>query len=123
MPQIFLAGAVLLIIFSLVIHWRMRFPYLFTGWLWFIGTLVPVIGIDPRWALFALPSGRAELASAPGLLVETARHGPPAAGMWQSVTALGKLERGRHGLVAESYLLYRVNGIQGLTPSALLPRP
>jgi protein O-mannosyl-transferase len=27
--------------------WRQRFarPYLLTGWLWFLGTLVPVIGL------------------------------------------------------------------------------
>src|SRR5262249_2234260 len=25
--------------------WRQRYPYLLMGWLWFLGTLVPVIGI------------------------------------------------------------------------------
>lgn len=26
-------------------HWRGRLPFVFVGWLWFLGTLVPVIGI------------------------------------------------------------------------------
>jgi len=29
----------------LAIVWRRRYPYLLTGWLWFLGTLVPVIGL------------------------------------------------------------------------------
>jgi tetratricopeptide (TPR) repeat protein len=41
------AGAllVLLIVTGLVIAKAKRYPYLATGWLWFLGTLVPVIGI------------------------------------------------------------------------------
>jgi protein O-mannosyl-transferase len=41
------SGAVLLLIaITLVIIWRAkRSPYLATGWLWYLGTLVPVIGI------------------------------------------------------------------------------
>jgi protein O-mannosyl-transferase len=40
-------GSVLLLITITVAVFRMvkRFPYLATGWLWYIGTLVPVIGI------------------------------------------------------------------------------
>jgi tetratricopeptide (TPR) repeat protein len=39
------AGIVILIISALVIHaWRTR-PYLATGWFWYLGTLVPVIGL------------------------------------------------------------------------------
>jgi tetratricopeptide (TPR) repeat protein len=41
------AGALLLLggaTFA-VVRWAKRFPYLATGWLWFAGTLVPVIGI------------------------------------------------------------------------------
>jgi tetratricopeptide (TPR) repeat protein len=41
-----LGSALLLITITLVVVWRAkRFPYLATGWLWYIGTLVPVIGI------------------------------------------------------------------------------
>jgi Flp pilus assembly protein TadD len=42
--EIVAAAAVLLTITLLVFRWRER-PYLVTGWLWFVGTLVPVIGI------------------------------------------------------------------------------
>jgi protein O-mannosyl-transferase len=40
-------GSVFLFIaITLVVIWRARkFPYLATGWLWYIGTLIPVIGI------------------------------------------------------------------------------
>jgi len=39
------AGLLLIFITVLIISaWR-RFPYLFVGWFWFIGTLVPVIGL------------------------------------------------------------------------------
>ncbi len=40
-----LSAAVLLLISAAAWHWRKPKPYLLTGWLWFIGTLVPVIGL------------------------------------------------------------------------------
>jgi len=41
-----LGSVLLLIAITLVVIWRTkRFPYLVTGWLWYIGTLAPVIGI------------------------------------------------------------------------------
>jgi protein O-mannosyl-transferase len=41
-----LAGAVLLVAISLlVLYQRKRRPYLLVGWLWYLGTLVPVAGI------------------------------------------------------------------------------
>ena len=41
-----LAAALLLVTVSLVLlKWRRRAPWLFTGWLWYLGTLVPVIGL------------------------------------------------------------------------------
>ncbi len=39
-----LASAVLLVAISIVIRWG-RKPYLIFGWLWFLGTLVPMIGV------------------------------------------------------------------------------
>jgi len=42
--QIILCAAILLAITALVIRWRDR-RYLTVGWLWFLGTLVPMIGI------------------------------------------------------------------------------
>jgi protein O-mannosyl-transferase len=40
-----LAGGGLVGVSVLVFVWRRRFPYLLMGWLWFLGTLVPVIGL------------------------------------------------------------------------------
>ena len=37
---------VLLVAITLIVwHWRAKFPWLLVGWLWFLGTLVPVIGL------------------------------------------------------------------------------
>ena len=45
-PWQVLGSVFLLIAITLVVIWRVKkFPYLATGWLWYIGTLVPVIGI------------------------------------------------------------------------------
>jgi hypothetical protein len=45
-PWQVLGSVLLLIAITLVVIWRVkRSPYLATGWLWYIGTLVPVIGI------------------------------------------------------------------------------
>lgn len=43
--QIVGAGVLLAGFTSLAVHWRRRFPYLLVGWLWYLGTLVPVIGL------------------------------------------------------------------------------
>jgi tetratricopeptide (TPR) repeat protein len=42
-----LAGSIVLLIVvsAIAIRFAKRFPYLLVGWLWFLGTLVPVIGI------------------------------------------------------------------------------
>jgi len=43
--QVALSAVFLLCVTGLLWHWRKRCPYAITGWLWFLGTLVPVIGI------------------------------------------------------------------------------
>jgi tetratricopeptide (TPR) repeat protein len=43
--KVVLAGGMLLGVSVVVWVWRRRFPYLLLGWLWFLGTLVPVIGL------------------------------------------------------------------------------
>ncbi|MBW8863925.1 MAG: tetratricopeptide repeat protein, partial [Verrucomicrobia bacterium] len=43
--QVILSVAVLLIISAAAWRWRLQKPYLIFGWLWFLGTLVPVIGL------------------------------------------------------------------------------
>ncbi len=41
-----IGAVILLLVISIsAFHYRNAFPYLFTGWFWFLGTLVPVIGI------------------------------------------------------------------------------
>jgi tetratricopeptide (TPR) repeat protein len=41
------AGVALLLVSIVVVTLRPRHPYLLVGWLWFLGTLVPVIGLVP----------------------------------------------------------------------------
>jgi tetratricopeptide (TPR) repeat protein len=43
--EVLLAGGLLMGLTSLVWVWRRRHPYLLVGWLWFLGMLVPVIGL------------------------------------------------------------------------------
>jgi len=46
-PVVLVAGSMLfLLVWTVLILWRVKQqPYLFTGWFWFLGTLVPVIGL------------------------------------------------------------------------------
>jgi tetratricopeptide (TPR) repeat protein len=43
--QVLLAIAFLIAVALLAIHWRKQRPYIFIGWFWYIGMLVPVIGL------------------------------------------------------------------------------
>jgi protein O-mannosyl-transferase len=43
--QVIVSAALLLAIFAVLIMLARRRPYLLIGWLWFVGTLVPVIGL------------------------------------------------------------------------------
>ncbi len=43
--KIIFSVAVLILISAAAWHWRKTKPYFLTGWLWFLGTLVPVIGL------------------------------------------------------------------------------
>ena len=47
LPAWIVVGAFLLLaaIFGGVLVWRRKYPYLFVGWLWYVGMLVPVIGL------------------------------------------------------------------------------
>jgi tetratricopeptide (TPR) repeat protein len=45
MTTVLLCGVLLLVISVLAIRFRPQRPYLFVGWFWFLGTLVPVIGL------------------------------------------------------------------------------
>lgn len=83
-----------------------------------------VLGLDDRWALFALPDGRASVAGKVGLLVRSARRDDVPDGRdWAEVTALGSRARARNGMVAEGFRLYRVVGRAGDAPLAVMPHP
>jgi len=43
--EVLLAGLLLLCITGVAVHHMKQAPYLIVGWLWFLGTLVPVIGL------------------------------------------------------------------------------
>ena len=43
--QVVLAGLLLSLVSAAVIRWGRRYPYLPVGWFWYLGTLVPVIGL------------------------------------------------------------------------------
>lgn len=82
-----------------------------------------VIAMDSRWRHFALP---APPEGVTGVLVRSERRGegPP---LWPGAEAVagqdGRLQRRRHGILAEGYRLHRVTTAPGQPPAALLPRP
>jgi 4-amino-4-deoxy-L-arabinose transferase-like glycosyltransferase len=79
----------------------------------------PVIGVEPRWALFDLPA--APLAGETGLLVRSTRRTDiPEHGIWPGAVAIGQFARGRGGVTAETYILYRVQAPRH-TPAVKLP--
>ena len=66
-----------------------------------------VIGTEPRWTLFNLPT--AAITGQHGLLIHSQRRaGAPDAAPWSSIEHAGTLVRSRAGVVAETYDLYRV---------------
>jgi 4-amino-4-deoxy-L-arabinose transferase-like glycosyltransferase len=85
---------------------------------------LPVIGVEPRWAVFDLPSAGTLLRGGEGMLVQSARRRePPDPAFWQAREA-GTLTRTRGGVVAEEYKLYRAIPVS--PPAAVLlpgPRP
>ena len=67
----------------------------------------PVVGAEPRWALFNLP--RLDLAGQNGLLVRSHRRGgAPDPAPFTSIQPAGTVLRSRDGVVAEQFDLYRV---------------
>jgi 4-amino-4-deoxy-L-arabinose transferase-like glycosyltransferase len=85
---------------------------------------LPVVGVEQRWSLFDLPSGRARIAGRVGLLLSPWPHGAPSpGGGWTEATTLGEIDRAGGALAGERYLLYRVVGADAGAPVAVLPRP
>lgn len=81
-----------------------------------------ILGLDKRWADFALPNASPHITNQPGLLLRSARRtDPPNQADWSSLAPLPDLARSRHGMVAERYRLYRVTGRPGPTPVVRMP--
>jgi 4-amino-4-deoxy-L-arabinose transferase-like glycosyltransferase len=79
-----------------------------------------IIGAGPRWALFDLP--HPDLAGRVGILVRSARHAdPPDPAGWAELTPLPDAVRGRDGIIAETFRLYRARGGEASPDLAELP--
>lgn len=96
---------------------------------WTLPGTAPVLGVESRWRLFALPSPALDGAAGlpvhgtVGLLVRDVRHGdhfhPP---VWLSMERVGEVTRTSRNGVLETYALYRVVPSPEAFPAAVLPR-
>ena len=77
---------------------------------------VPVIGVEPRWALFDLPSAAT---AGPLLLLRSARRNDPPPG---GQAPIATLVRSRDGVPAETYRVFRLPP-GAASAGVLLPRP
>jgi hypothetical protein len=78
--------------------------------------------VEPRWALFDLP--RAALGGQTGLLVRSLRRGDDVdRGAWSSIEEIGRVSRGRNGVTAEVFRVFRVIGRGEERDAVILPRP
>jgi 4-amino-4-deoxy-L-arabinose transferase-like glycosyltransferase len=85
---------------------------------------IDVIGLEGRWRLFRLPDARTADGAQTGLLLRSARRAdPPIAADWDNLTEIGRLDRSRHGMVAEGFRLYRGTLRPTGQPAAQMPRP
>jgi 4-amino-4-deoxy-L-arabinose transferase-like glycosyltransferase len=76
---------------------------------------------DPRWRFFDIP--HVSLAGRAGMLILSDRDaGTPDPHLWASPVLETRVARARHGVVAETYRLYRVVGLTG-AEAARLPSP
>ncbi len=67
-----------------------------------------IVAVEPRWALFRLPSAASVLAGRTGLLIRSDRRHAPPPGIWQDQSEGAALDRGRDGETAEHYRLWTV---------------
>lgn len=82
---------------------------------WMLPRDVPVLGIGPRWAFFALPDGEAIWQHRPGLLLAPADQA-------ETASFAGIVIRRRGAEVAETDALFRAGGSEANLPVRLLPR-
>lgn len=82
----------------------------------------PVVGVEPRWALFELPA--APVTGRTGILVRSVRRGDDLdRSRWSSTEEIGHASRVRDEVTAETFRLYRVIGGPEGSPAVTLPRP
>ncbi len=83
---------------------------------------IAVVGVEPRWSLFALPA--ADIVGRTGILVRSERrHDAPDPADWSDITPIGEVARMQHGSAGETYRLYRVTARGDGVTAALMPRP
>lgn len=84
---------------------------------------IAVVGMEGRWALFALPDATPAIAGRTGLLLRsTRRDDRVSADNLAALAPVADLLRARGGMVAEGFRLYRGVGQAGVQPAALMPR-
>jgi 4-amino-4-deoxy-L-arabinose transferase-like glycosyltransferase len=89
---------------------------------WRLPPGVTVLGIEPRWSLFALPP--AAIAGQTGILVRSERRSdPPDPADWSRIVPIGEAARTQNGEAAEGYRLFGVTARAGGTAAATMPRP
>jgi len=90
---------------------------------WYLPVDVPVIGAQARFASFDLP--RPDLTGQAGLLVRSGRLADNAdTRLWSTIERIGMRPRGRNGISAEDFYLYRVLPVDGTDPRRVrLPSP
>jgi 4-amino-4-deoxy-L-arabinose transferase-like glycosyltransferase len=85
---------------------------------------IPVLGVEGRWAYFDLPDATPSIDGHTGLLLQSARRADaPDPADWAALAPAGELARGRGGVTAEGFRLYRVRGRAGGEPIVVMPRP
>jgi 4-amino-4-deoxy-L-arabinose transferase-like glycosyltransferase len=91
---------------------------------WYLPPGDALVGVERRWGLFDLPDADQAIAGRSGILVRSARRGEDVdTRPWSSITEIGRIARGRRGLTAEEFRLYRVVGRASDAATVLLPRP
>jgi hypothetical protein len=90
---------------------------------WYVAPEVPVIAAQARFASFDLPGP--DLTGRPGLLVRPGRMADNAdTRLWTTIERIGVYSRGRNGVSAEDFYLYRVLPTAGTDPRRVrLPSP
>jgi hypothetical protein len=89
---------------------------------WHLPADLAVLGLGDRWQWFDLPAATAFAHGGQALLVAGDRTAAPLAPDIGEATALGALDRGRDGQVAQRYRLWRVFGRPAPEAAVVLPR-